>query len=36
VLSLPLHPAMSNDDVNDVATALLAFRPATGRTACVR
>jgi dTDP-3-amino-3,4,6-trideoxy-alpha-D-glucose transaminase len=36
VLSLPLHPAMSNDDVNEVATALLAFRPASGRTACVR
>jgi dTDP-4-amino-4,6-dideoxygalactose transaminase len=36
VLSLPLHPAMSDDDVNDVAAALLAFRPATGRTACVR
>jgi len=36
VISLPLNPAMSNDDVNDVAAALLAFRPATGRTACVR
>jgi dTDP-3-amino-3,4,6-trideoxy-alpha-D-glucose transaminase len=36
VLSLPLHPAMSNDDVNEIANALLAFRPATGRTACVR
>jgi dTDP-4-amino-4,6-dideoxygalactose transaminase len=36
VLSLPLYPAMTDDDVNDVAAALLAFRPATGRTACVR
>jgi dTDP-3-amino-3,4,6-trideoxy-alpha-D-glucose transaminase len=36
VLSLPLHPAMSNDDVNEIATALRAFRPTTGRTACVR
>ena len=28
--------AMSNDDVNEIATALRAFHPTTGRTACVR
>jgi dTDP-3-amino-3,4,6-trideoxy-alpha-D-glucose transaminase len=36
VLSLPLHPAMSDEDVNDVADAVLSFRPVTGRTACAR
>jgi dTDP-4-amino-4,6-dideoxygalactose transaminase len=34
VVSLPLYPAMTDDDVNEIAAALGSFRPATGRTAC--
>ncbi len=36
VLSLPLHHAMTEAAVNEIAAAVTAFQPATGRRECVR
>jgi dTDP-3-amino-3,4,6-trideoxy-alpha-D-glucose transaminase len=36
VLSLPLHHATTEETVNEIAAAVTAFHPATGRTACAR
>jgi dTDP-4-amino-4,6-dideoxygalactose transaminase len=36
VLSLPLHPAMTEDTVNEIAGAVIAFEPAPGQTSCAR
>ena len=36
VLSLPLHPALGDDDVSEIAGALHAYRPESGRATCAR
>jgi len=36
VLSLPLHPALSDEDVSEIAGAVHAYRRESGRTACAR
>jgi dTDP-3-amino-3,4,6-trideoxy-alpha-D-glucose transaminase len=36
VLSLPLHHAMTEETVNEIAAVVTAFQPATGHTPCAR
>jgi dTDP-3-amino-3,4,6-trideoxy-alpha-D-glucose transaminase len=36
VLSLPLHPGLSDDEVSEIAGTLHAYRPESGQTACAR